>query len=269
MTTPAGPAQSAPLALQGQHTEGENDPWTINIPDHAQRTDSPQFVAAKNLANKILATLGIDSQFYGTAVIQMHHGGSLWLFDNTGWFMVQNQAGIEWSAQFCADPKKVEHLRLNAKRLYDAFPATLPEMTRLGYTAGEAILSTPITDASGVAVWVDSVFNSCVPLPAARHIGVLPQGDGRHHYPTPITDIDLVKFDDFTLWVTDPASGQQAAVVPVAARGANVNETRLVYAPPGTELDKTHSAAHQAGKAVQFGPSSPLTQQAYKLQGGS
>jgi hypothetical protein len=269
MTAAAGPAQDAPLALQGQHTEGENDPWTINIPDHAQRTDSPGFVAAKNLAHKILATLGLDGQFYGTAVIQMHHGGSLWLFDNSGWLMVQNQAGIEWSAQFCADPKKVEHLRLNAKRLYDAFPATLPEMTRLGYGDGVTILNTPITDAAGVARWVDSIFNSCVPLPAARHIGVLPQGDGRHHYPTPITDIDLVKFDDFVLWVTDPASGQEAAVVPVAARGKNVDETRLLYATPGTDLDKQHAAAHKAGKAVEFGASSPLTQQAYKLQHGS
>jgi Family of unknown function (DUF6424) len=269
MTAAAGPTQGAPLALQGQHTEGEQDPWTINIPDHAQRKDSPDFVAAKNLAHKILATLGLDGQFYGTAVIQMHHGGSMWLFDNSGWFMVQNQAGIEWSAQFCADPKKVDQLRLNAKRLYGGFPATLPEMARLGYGGGDAILNTPITDDKGVARWVDSIFNSCVPLPAARHIGVLPTGDGRHHYPTPITDIDLVKFDDFVLWVTDPASGQQAAVVPVAARGANVNETRLLYATPGTELDKQHSAARAAGQAVQFGPSSSLTQQAYKLQPGS
>jgi uncharacterized protein DUF6424 len=266
MTTPAGPTHGAPLALQGQHTEGENDPWKINIPDHAQRTDSPGFVAAKNLANKILSTLGIDDQFYGTAVIQMHHGGSLWLLDNSGWFMVQNQAGIEWSAQFCADPAKVEHLRLNAKRLYDAYPATLPEMTKLGYKDADTILNTPITDANGVASWVDSIFNSCVPLPAVRHIGVLPQGDGRHHYPTPVTDIDLVKYDDFTLWVTDPASGQAAAVVPTAARGQNVTETRLVYATPGTDLDKQHAAAHKAGTTVEFGPSSPLTQQAYKLQ---
>jgi Family of unknown function (DUF6424) len=269
MTAAAGPAQGAPLTLQGQHNEGENDPWKINIPDHAQRTDSPEFVAAKNLAQKILATLGLDAQFYGSAVIQMHHGGSLWLLDSSGWFMVQNEAGIEWSAQFCADPQKVEHLRLNAKRLYDAFPASLPEMARLGYGDGETILTTPITDAPGIARWVDSIFNSCVPLPAARHIGVLPQGDGRHHYPTPITDIDLVKFDNFVLWVTDPASGQPAAVVPVAAPGQNVNATRLVYATPGTALDQQHAAAHLAGKTVQFGPSSPLTQQAFKLQGGS
>src|SRR5437763_12573674 len=96
-----GHAKRTPLVLQGQHTEGESDPWTINITDHAARKDSAGFTAAKKLAHKILATLGLDEQFYGTSVIQMHHGGSLWLFDAGGWFMVQNQAGIEWSGQFC------------------------------------------------------------------------------------------------------------------------------------------------------------------------
>lgn len=266
MTTPTGPVRSAPLTLQGQHTEGESDPWKIYIPDHPKRDDSADFMASKNLAHKILATLGLDEQFYGTAVIQMHHGGSLWLFDDAGWFMVQNQAGIEWSAQFCADPSRVDHLRLNAKRLYDGFPHTLPEMARLGYTDGDTILNTSITDDKGVARWVDSIFNSCVPLPAVRHTGVLPTGDGRHHYPTPITDIDLIKRDDFVLWVTDPASGQKTAVVPTAPHGQNVNETRLVYATPGTELEKEHAEAHKAGNALVFGAESLLTQQAYKFQ---
>jgi hypothetical protein len=30
----------------------------------------------------------------------VHHGGSLWIMDNSGWFMVQNEAEIERSAQF-------------------------------------------------------------------------------------------------------------------------------------------------------------------------
>jgi len=263
------PVKGAPLTLQGQHTQGETDPWTINIPDHAKRQQSRDFAAAKRLALKILATLGLSGQFYGTAVIQMHHGGSLWLFDDAGWFMVQNQAGIEWSAQFCADPAKVEHLRLNAKRLYDAFPKTLPEMARLGYKDGATIIDTPITSAPDVARWVDSIFNSCVPLPAVRHTGVLPKGDGRHHYPTPVTDIDLIKYDDFVLWVTDPASGTATAVVPAAARGKGVDKTRLIYATPGTDLAQQHADARSAGKAVEFGATNSLTQQAYQFQQGS
>ena len=58
----------------------------------------------------------------------MHHGGSLWLLDYDGWFMVQNEAGIEWSAQFCTDPAKADALRDNARRLYASFPATILEM---------------------------------------------------------------------------------------------------------------------------------------------
>ena len=43
--------------------------------------------------------------------------------------MVRNLAGIEWSAQFCADPAKVDLLRQNAKRLYDLLaPDTKQEL---------------------------------------------------------------------------------------------------------------------------------------------
>src|SRR5215467_7729025 len=55
-----GPAASAPLGLQGQHTVGETDPWKINVADHADRKTSRDFAAAKRLADKILATLGLD-----------------------------------------------------------------------------------------------------------------------------------------------------------------------------------------------------------------
>src|SRR5712692_9397866 len=46
----------------------------------------------------------------------------LWLKDAAGWFLVRNLCGIEWSAQFCADPAKVDQLRQAAKRLYARFP---------------------------------------------------------------------------------------------------------------------------------------------------
>jgi Family of unknown function (DUF6424) len=254
---------SLPLGMQATHTEHEDDPWTINIPDHPARTDSPGFVASKKLAHAILATLGVDSHFYGIEVVQMHHGGSLWLFDNQGWFMVQNEAGIEWSAQFCTDPAKAEALRQNAQRVHAGFPKTIPEMLRLGYTKAKAILETPISTAAGVATWVDSIFNSCVPLPAVRHIGQLPAGGGRHHYPAPITDIDLVKFDDFTLWVTDPVSGSPAAVVPVARRGSGNAQVRVVYATPGTKLQQRHATARAKGKALVLGATNPLAKQAF------
>jgi hypothetical protein len=254
-----------PLALQHAHVEQEDHPWGIQLPDHAQRTDSAGFRASKALAKKIISTLGMGQEFYGSASLQMHHGGSLWLLDDVGWFMVQNEAGIEWSAQFCADPAKVDSLRLNAKRLYAGFPQSIPGMVQLGYKDAETILNGEITDPTGVATWVDSIFNSCVPLPAVRHIATLPTGGGRHHYPAPITDIELIKFDDYNLWVTD-AQNQPTAVVPVAKRGAGVSRVRLAYATPNTALDAEHEQAHESNATVEFGPDSDLTKKAFERQ---
>jgi hypothetical protein len=47
-----------PLGLQHTHPENEDHPWKIALPDHAKRTDSPGFRASRNLAKKIVATLG-------------------------------------------------------------------------------------------------------------------------------------------------------------------------------------------------------------------
>jgi hypothetical protein len=256
---------SLPLAMQ-MHHEHEENPWTINIPDHPARRDSPGFRAAKKLTHTILSTLGVDTDFFGIGNVQMHHGGSLWLFDDTGWFMVQNEAGIEWSAQFCTNPAKAEALRHNAKRVYGGFRKTTPEMIRLGYEAAEKILNTPIDDATGVATWVDSIFNSCVPLPALRHIGQLPKAGGRHHYPAPITDIELVKYDDFVLWVTDPESNTPAAVVPVAPRGTGVSQVQVAWATPGTALHRRREQLRAQGRALEAGPEDSLTQQAFAKQ---
>jgi len=249
-----------------QHVEQEDDPWGINIPDHPARTESADFRQAKNLA-KAISGQGEGIDFWGPEGIQMHHGGSLYVKDDNGWFIVKNIAGVEWSAQFCADPAKIELLRQNAVRVYAAFPQSIPGMVALGYAAAAEILGTPITDADGVARWVDSIFNSCVPIPGSRHTGVLPKGGGVHHYPTPITDIELVKHDDFVLWVTDPASGQPVAVVPVARRGAGVAEVQVVYATPGTALHGELQRAHHANQTLLMAPESPLTLAAFALQG--
>ena len=56
----------------------------------------------------------IDDFLYGGPDFEDHHGGGLWLKDEDGWFIVRNIAGVEWSAQFCADPKKVDQLRIKA-----------------------------------------------------------------------------------------------------------------------------------------------------------
>jgi hypothetical protein len=244
-------------AGQPVHTEHEDFPWTINIPDHATRTDSPEYVKSRATMNE--KARSVTDFFFGPAPYQDHHGGGLWLKDEKGWFIVKNVAGLEWSSQFCADPARVDVLRQNAQRLYALCPEAAKE---LGI---EELLSTPIKDAAGVARWTDSICNASVPLRPAQHTGTLPLGGGIHHYPGPIIDIQFFKYADFDLWVLDE-EGNPAAVVPLKPKGSHDWHTRLVYSTPNSKLNHEHRQAQRAGKAIIFDRQSHLTQQAYARQ---
>jgi hypothetical protein len=245
------------------HPESEDHKWGINVPDHPTRADSPEYVAARKQMNEIAA--GTTGLIYGSPPFQDHHGGALWLKDDQGWFLVRNLAGIEWSAQFCANPAKVDLLRQNAKRLYDLLRPEIKQQLDPG-----GLLDTPIQDAAGVAKWTDSIFNAGVPLQPTFHTGVLPgqapAGSqvpaGVHHYPTPIADIQLFKYDDFQLWVTDP-QGNPAAVAPVAPRGSGNASVHVLYATPGSELAQQKQAAETSNAPLVLGPDHPISQQAY------
>lgn len=241
----------------GTHTEHEDHPWTIQIPDHEKRTESDEYEASRAAMNAMAK--GVHDFEFGASPFEDHHGGGLWLKDDEGWFLVRNLVGIEWSAQFCADPAKVDQLRVNARRLYAGFPAAV---TALGI---RELLDTPIVDAAGVTAWTDSICNASVPLPHALHVGVIPGAvtGGIHHYPSPIAEIELIKRDDFDLWVTAP-DGTVAAVVPVAPRGSGDGRTRLLLAasspPAGTATPLDHiveptAAAQPAGYGIASEPS--------------
>ena len=245
------------------HPEHEDMPWTIDVGDHAQRTDSPGYVRSRKLMVELVKTCQPWS--FGPPPYQDHHGGGLWVKSSGGWLLVLNGAGLEWSSQFCADPAKVDRIRQAAKTIVDAFPDTIPGYEALGYKEGRQILDTPISDAAGVATWTDSIFNASVPLPAPAHTGVLPQGGGYHHYPKPIVDIETFKHDDFTLFVTDE-QGQPAAVAPVAPRGSGDSRVRVLMATPGTKLYAAHRQAHDAAQPLVLPGSHPLAQQAFSLQ---
>ena len=255
------------------HTESETHPWGINVPNHPTRADSPEYVAARNKMNQIAGQAA--GMIYGQGPYQDHHGGALWLQDSQGWFLVRNQAGIEWSSQFCADPAKIDLLRQNAKRLYELVSPQVKQQLD-----PDGLLDTPITDAAGVAKWTDSIFNAGVPLHPTFHTGVLPAGGaqnppaqaapqpaGVHHYPTPIADIQLFKYDDFQLWVTD-AQGNPAAVAPVDKRGSGNASVHVLYATPGSRLAQQKHEAESAGAPLILGPDHPLSQQAYQNQQG-
>ena len=78
------------------HTETETHTWSVNVPDHPQQADSPEYTAAKNKMNEIAAQA--PGLLYGPGPFQDHHGSALWLQDSQGWFIVRNPAGIQSSA---------------------------------------------------------------------------------------------------------------------------------------------------------------------------
>jgi hypothetical protein len=281
-----------------KHTEHEDDPWTIEIPDHPKRSDSPTYVVSRSLMKAII----LDAQsekpnivcdfFLGheTYDFQDHHGGGLWVKDAQGWMLLKNLAGMEWSQQFCADPAKVEKLRLIAERVYAAFPDSIPALKAMlkdkdkAYQI-ETILHEQIdtgeleVQQAKVSRWVDSIFNASVPLYAARHTGVLsPDGHahtepapqlegGVHHYPTPITDIQLFKHDDFQLWVMDD-QGELAAVTPAHARGSGKSQVRVAYATPGTQLHARWVRYHEKDEPLLLPGDHPMAKQAFADQTG-
>jgi hypothetical protein len=242
-----------------QHTEAEKLGWQINIPGHAPRKNSAEYNAARKKLHEVLDS--INNPFYGPEPVEDHHGGGLWLKDDDGWFMARNLAGIEWSAQFCADPEKVDKLRQNARRIYAAFPDAAQE---LGI---RDLLDTPITDADGVARWTDSICNASVPLPHNEHSAELPRGGGVHHYPSPVTEIVFFKEDDFELWVTDEA-GEAVAVAPVDRRGSGDGRVHVLYASEHSKLypQLRHAQAH--GDTVVLAPTHPVAQAAFAKQSG-
>jgi hypothetical protein len=261
------------VSVPGTHVEHEVDDWSEAIPDHPKRAGSKAFLRAKATAHKILAEAGTGSLAAAMAGPvsehpQAHHAGSLWVHDGAGWLLYLNPAGLEWSAQWCAEPARVDTLRASAARLYARFPETLTQLERLGYIEAREILQTVITDAAGVARWTDSLFNSCVMLSAGLHTGVIRGGTqiaGWHHVPKPVWDAQLTKRDDFTLWVTD-AQGHAAAVAPVAAPGSGDGRVLVVWAHPGSALHAEHQKAAAAGKAHILGAGHPLAVQAFARQ---
>src|SRR5260370_21298759 len=85
----AGAAGGVPA---GQHTESEDHPWTIAIPDHVGRTDSPEYVKSRATMNQIASQMAAytGGLFFGSAPWQDHHGRALLLNDEQRWFLFKN-----------------------------------------------------------------------------------------------------------------------------------------------------------------------------------
>jgi hypothetical protein len=240
--------------VQNTHTVKAGQPITYYTAGHPKRTDSPYYVKSRKALHQIFGTL--KDWYFGPEPIQDHHGGGLWLYDGEGWFFTRNLVGIEWSGQFCADPAKVDVLRQNAQRLYARFKESFDEFQTLGIDLAE-LLDTPITDAAGIERWTDSICNASVPLPQPAHTGTVPKGGGVHNYPTPVTDIDFFKRDDFTLWVMDD-EGNDAAVVPTHPYGSGNTDLHVIHTTPGSKLHRLHQNAQDKGEGLVLTPDNPL-----------
>jgi hypothetical protein len=248
--------------VSNTHVVRAGQPVDYDTAGHPGRTDSDVYKKARVALHKIVGTL--EGWYFGGEPIQDHHGGGLWAYDDQGWFFVRNLVGIEWSGQFCADPAKVDILRQNAKRFYAGFPKSVSEYKTLGVDL-TALLETKIVDAAGISNWTDSVCNASVPLPQPAHTGFVPKGGGVHNYPTPVTDMEYFKRDDFTLWVKD-AEGNPAAVVPVHPHGSGKSDIRVVHSEPGSALHKKHMAAVAKNEDFTLPGSDPLAKQAFAKQ---
>ena len=75
------------------HSQHEDNPWTIDIVNHASRTDSKEYRRSRTLMGKLVAQ--VQPWWFGDAPYQDHHGGGIWLLDATGWMLVFGPAGID------------------------------------------------------------------------------------------------------------------------------------------------------------------------------
>src|SRR5262249_41640144 len=178
---------------------------------------------------------------------------------------------------FCADPAKVDLLRQNAKALVDHFPQTITKLQELGYHDAEKILNTPITDAAGIARYVDSLYNACVPLPQPVHTGAITRANdraaGKHTSPAPNDDTVFFCRSDFHPFVYDKATKTTVHVVPVAPRGSGDGRLRVIgvhseeCANPGAKkLAIKYAAAEKSGTATILQPDDPIAQEAFRDQ---
>ena len=270
----------------------ERHPWGAYYADHPPRKETALYARSRKLLRNIArraSRKGRPKWYYGNSPWEDHHGGGLWVHDDDGWFFIRNFAGIEWAAQFCAQPKKVDVLRRNALRVYQGlfYWATKAAILKIDPSYPfDAILKEEIVDADKVARWTDSIFNASVPLPKLVHTGIAPKGHGIHHYPTPVCDIAFFKYGDFNLWVKDPvqATGKNgkrgrkakpkfnvAAVVPVHRRGADPHvrdygKTAVIYATPNTALCDKFQSACRKRKVLLADSNHFFTKQAFARQ---
>jgi hypothetical protein len=157
--------------------------------------------------------------------------GCIPVYDGSEWKVFRNYLTIYQGAENCADPAKVDVLRLNVIDLLDHYPDTIPQLEKLG-TRVRALLNRRIETFDDVLAWSYSPFNVgpvASSKPPATHISETVQ----------------LAYDDFIIEVK---SGKESAcVVPAAPRGEGVNAT-FDFTIPGSK--KRYGPRHEFTKAA-------------------
>jgi hypothetical protein len=123
-------------------------------------------------------------------------GGSCWLWDArnpnpTGnWLLVLNRWSVSPLAVAYVLPAKVDAVRTQAETLVNAFPGTVQRLAALGCDHAE-IVHKPIRTLSDVVDWTWSIWNACVPSPAAAPDPYL--------YPQHIVSTQVLGRSDFSI----------------------------------------------------------------------
>ncbi len=259
------PGDASPSVVHQIHV---GEALVENVDGHAAaRTDSPQFVDVRAAVQAIVGTLSPNP--YGPLPIQAHHGGSVWLYDGKMWRLVLNWAGVEWSAQFCCDPARVEALRQNAEGDHTGVPRDHPG-ARKDWLPGQRPAFQSHHRRSRGRNTRRQHLELVLPIPQMGHTGSVsattPLGTGVHNYPEPMCAIPRVMHADFVPFVVDPGSGAVATVAPVAPRGSGDGRVRVLFAEKGHPLAGQHEAAHGDGAAVVLGAANPTAKAAFANQ---
>lgn len=245
-----------------------------NVDGHPPRTESEEFVKSRATLHKIDAIPGFENVYArgdGSAAIQAHHGGSIWLMgDDDKPFMVPNIFGVEWNEQFDADFTIVDMLRRIAKKMVDAFKKTRPWLRSLGYDP-DPVLDTPVTDSATCSKYVDSLFNACVPLPQKVHTGTISKTDERsagiHNYPVPAWNNNFICRKDFKPFVVI-AKGVTVKVGSVSYdRSDKRVRVHSVHGDPKHPLHKKHQAAEAKDQALVLEAHDPVAIEAHGGEG--
>lgn len=169
---------------------------------------------------KIAETVGVPLHGVGRV-------GCIPVYDEA-WWVFKNTLTVFEGAENVADPVKVDQLRRNVANLLEHYPATVPQLEKLGVRV-KSLINRQIRTYEDVLAWALSIFNT----------GPIPDR------PLHVHDMIDLAYDDVVIEVK---SGRYPVyVIPADHRGSG-NGATLDFREPGTKRKKRYGARHEYSK---------------------